>query len=70
MTITSVYFYLVMQTLKKLITFMVRRPTEAPVVQAHHERNQITTVRPEFVEAHIQRFPNYFWFIKVRDRKA
>jgi len=29
---------------------MVRRPKEVPVVQAHHERNQLPTVRPELVE--------------------
>ena len=33
---------------------MVRRPTEVPVVQAHHERNQRNTVRPELVEGLIQ----------------
>lgn len=54
--------------MKKLITFIVRRPTEAPLVQAHHERSQLTAVRPELVEGHIQRFLDYFWFIKVRDR--
>jgi len=30
-----------------MIPFMVRRPKEVPVVQAHHERNQPNTVRPE-----------------------
>ncbi|NOS74154.1 MAG: bifunctional diaminohydroxyphosphoribosylaminopyrimidine deaminase/5-amino-6-(5-phosphoribosylamino)uracil reductase RibD [Methyloglobulus sp.] len=35
-----------------MIPFMVRRPEEVPVVQAHHERNHIKTVRPELVEGH------------------
>jgi hypothetical protein len=37
------------EALNKLIPFMVR--------QAHHERNQPLTVRPEPVEGLIQRFP-------------
>ena len=43
------------ESLNKLIPFMVRRPKEVPVVQAHHERNQPLTVRPELVEGLIQR---------------
>jgi nicotinate-nucleotide--dimethylbenzimidazole phosphoribosyltransferase len=35
------------ETLNKLIPLMVRRPTEVPVVQAHHERNQSFAIRPE-----------------------
>ncbi len=38
------------ETLNKLIPFMVR--------QAHHERNQYLTVRPEPVEGLIQSFLN------------
>ena len=34
------------ESLNKLISFMVRRPKEVPVVQAHHEQNQPLTVRP------------------------
>jgi hypothetical protein len=37
-------------SLNKLIPFMARRPTEVPMVQAHHERNQHLVVRPELVE--------------------
>jgi glycerol-3-phosphate dehydrogenase (NAD(P)+) len=37
------------EALNKLIPFMVR--------QAHHERNQQLTVRPEPVEGFNQRFP-------------
>lgn len=29
------------ETLSKLIPFLVRRPKEVPVVQAHYERNQL-----------------------------
>ena len=29
------------------------------MVQAHHERNQHLTVRPELVEGLVQRIPNY-----------
>jgi nicotinate-nucleotide--dimethylbenzimidazole phosphoribosyltransferase len=43
---------------KGLIPLMVRRPTEVPVVQAHHERNQTTTVRPEPVEGLKQNSPD------------
>ncbi|MDA1342279.1 MAG: hypothetical protein O2966_00035 [Proteobacteria bacterium] len=39
-----------------LIPFMVRQPTEAPVVQAQDEQNQRHTVRPELVEGLIQGF--------------
>jgi hypothetical protein len=35
------------ETPNKLIQFMVRRPKEVPVVQAHHERNQPLAIRPE-----------------------
>jgi len=38
-----------METLNKLIPLMVR--------QAHHERNQKVTVRPEPVEGLVQRIP-------------
>ncbi|MEQ1543970.1 nicotinate-nucleotide--dimethylbenzimidazole phosphoribosyltransferase [Methyloglobulus sp.] len=41
-----------------LIPFMVRRPTEVPVVQAQDERNQPTTVRPEPVEGLKQNSPD------------
>ena len=34
---------------------MVRRPKEVLVVQAHYERNQHLTVRPELVEGLVQR---------------
>jgi hypothetical protein len=38
--------YELKKPLNKLILFMVRRPTEVPVLQAHYERNQPPTVRP------------------------
>jgi hypothetical protein len=46
------------ESLNKLISFIVRRPKEVPVVQAHHERNQPFPVRPELVEGLVQRFLN------------
>ena len=46
-----------MEPLNKLVPFMVRRPKKVPEVQAHHERNQPNTVRPELVEKLIQDFP-------------
>jgi transmembrane sensor len=49
------------ESLRKLIPIMVRRPTEAPVVQAHHEWNQQLAVRPEPVEGLVQRFLNKSW---------
>ena len=42
----------VKEAVNKLIPFMVR--------QAHRERNQLFTVRPEPVEGLVQSFPNYF----------
>ncbi|MEQ1558295.1 MAG: FecR domain-containing protein [Methyloglobulus sp.] len=49
------------ESLSKLTPIMVRRPTEVPVVQAHHERNQPLAVRPEPVEGLVQRFLNKGW---------
>jgi hypothetical protein len=37
--------YKLKDPLNKLILFMVRRPTEVPMVQAHYERNQPLIVR-------------------------
>jgi len=46
----SGFGFRVKETLKKLISLMVR--------QAHHERNQQLAVRPELVEGLVQRFLN------------
>jgi hypothetical protein len=45
-----------------LIPFMVR--------QAHHERNQHLTVRPELVEGLVQRFLNYAETLCIKIRVA
>jgi len=44
------------ETLNNLIPFMVR--------QAHHERNQQLSVRPELVEGLVQRFPKRLFLLK------
>ncbi len=55
---------MIKETLNKLISFMVR--------QAHHERNQLFTVRPELVEGLNLSFLNikFYRFFSAKDRKV
>jgi hypothetical protein len=54
--------FIAKEALNKTIPFMVR--------QAHHERNQTLTVRPEPVEGFNQQFPNHLkkWGIQFSSR--